>query len=291
MNSKSVKLSICCLTYNHQDFIAKCLDGFLMQKTDFDFEILIHEDASTDKTASIIRSYQEKYPGRIDCVFQTENQFFKINALTDILFKKAQGDYIAFCDGDDYWTDPYKLQKQVDFLDNNPDYVIHSGLIKRLEGDKLIDYSLPEESYQEEDFYFKSPLYACTVVFRNRLIDYALPKDVQFGDWLLFLDLTHQSGLKAFRSEEFLSVYRSHNEGFTKKIDSDKLDKLHNAQIALIESAVGGFKISLKIKKRLTSFYLYMLKKSMKELNIKLILKYFVKILHPKIISELLSRI
>ena len=85
------KVSICCQTYNHGSYIARCLDGFLMQKTDFKFEILIHEDASTDNTADVIRDYQKKYPNRIDCIFQTENQFHKINSLTEILFKKAKG--------------------------------------------------------------------------------------------------------------------------------------------------------------------------------------------------------
>ena len=117
-------VSICCMAYNHEKFIRQCLDGFVMQKTTFAFEILVHEDASTDNTASIVSEYESKFPHLFRCVYQTENQFKKQNTLVNILFKMAKGKYIALCEGDDYWTDPLKLQKQVDFLEANEDYTI-----------------------------------------------------------------------------------------------------------------------------------------------------------------------
>lgn len=119
--SSSIKLSICCLAYNHAKFIRQALDGFLMQKTNFPFEVLIHDDASTDGTADIIREYEAKYPDIIKPIYQTENQYSKGVDVSFINFLRIQGEYVALCEGDDYWTDPLKLQKQVDFLDNHPD--------------------------------------------------------------------------------------------------------------------------------------------------------------------------
>jgi len=108
-------VSICCITYNHEKYIAEALDSFLMQETDFPFEILIHEDASTDNTAKIIRSYENKYPSLIKPIYQTENQYskgIKINATFNL--PRAKGEYIALCEGDDFWTDKGKLQYQIE---------------------------------------------------------------------------------------------------------------------------------------------------------------------------------
>ncbi|MBE6708979.1 MAG: glycosyltransferase family 2 protein [Ruminococcaceae bacterium] len=112
-----VKVSVFCLAYNHEDYIRDCLDGFVMQKTNFKFEVLIHDDASTDKTADIIREYQNAYPDLIKPIYQTENQYSKgIKITKTYLLPAMNGEYIAFCEGDDYWTDPFKLQKQYDYM-------------------------------------------------------------------------------------------------------------------------------------------------------------------------------
>ena len=122
MNS-DVLVSICCITYNHAPYIRQCLDGFIMQKTNFKFEILIHDDASTDGTANIIREYEENYPNIFKPIYQTENQYSKgKNISATYNWPRAIGKYIAQCEGDDYWTDPLKLQRQVDFLEANPEY-------------------------------------------------------------------------------------------------------------------------------------------------------------------------
>lgn len=116
-------VSIRCTAYNHELYIAQALDGFLTQKTDFPFEVIIHDDASTDKTADIIRKYEEKYPKIIRPIYETENQYSKHDgSLNKIINKASGGKYIAICEGDDFWIDPYKLQKQVDFLENNPEF-------------------------------------------------------------------------------------------------------------------------------------------------------------------------
>ncbi|MBP1564495.1 MAG: glycosyltransferase [Oscillospiraceae bacterium] len=113
-------VSIKCLAYNHEKSISKCIDGFLMQETTFPFEIIIHDDASTDTTADIIRKYESKYPNIIKPIYQTENQYSKHNGvIRKMVNSKLNGKYIAFCEGDDCWTESYKLQMQVDYLEKH----------------------------------------------------------------------------------------------------------------------------------------------------------------------------
>jgi glycosyltransferase involved in cell wall biosynthesis len=117
-----IMVSICCLTYNQEEYIKDALEGFVNQKTTFPFEILIHDDASTDGTADIIRQYEARYPELIKPIYQTENQYSKNVAISfTIQYPRAKGKYIAMCEGDDYWTDPLKLQKQVDYMESHPD--------------------------------------------------------------------------------------------------------------------------------------------------------------------------
>jgi len=113
-------VSICCITYNHEPYIKDALDSFLSQSTEFSFEILIHDDASTDSTADIINEYQKLYPDIIKPIFQRENQYSKgIKVNPAFNFSRANGKYIALCEGDDYWVDNEKLQKQVAVLESN----------------------------------------------------------------------------------------------------------------------------------------------------------------------------
>lgn len=118
-------VSICCITYNHAPFIRKCLEGFLMQK-DVDYEILIHDDCSTDGTTEIVREYEAKHPDIIKPIYETENQYQKVgtSGIDMFNYRRAQGKYIAYCEGDDYWTNPLKLKKQVDFMEANPEYSV-----------------------------------------------------------------------------------------------------------------------------------------------------------------------
>lgn len=122
-NADKPLLSIRCTAYNHENFIAQALEGFLMQKTNFPFEIVVHDDASSDNTANIIREYEKKYPLIIKAIYETENQYSKHDgSLARIMNEATKGKYIAFCEGDDYWIDENKLQMQVDFLEANSEY-------------------------------------------------------------------------------------------------------------------------------------------------------------------------
>jgi len=116
-------VSISCITFNHAPYIRQCLDGLMMQKTSFSFELLIHDDASTDGTADIIKEYERKYPDTIKVIYEKENQWSKGRKGSSLFnFPRSSGKYIALCEGDDYWIDPLKLQKQVDFLENTNGY-------------------------------------------------------------------------------------------------------------------------------------------------------------------------
>lgn len=117
----SVLVSVICATYNHKDFIRQCLDGLVMQETSFEYEILVNDDASTDGTADIVREYAARYPAIVP-VLQSKNQYSQgIEISLGILYPMARGKYIAECEGDDYWTDPHKLQKQVDYMEAHPE--------------------------------------------------------------------------------------------------------------------------------------------------------------------------
>lgn len=120
---KDILVSVNCITYNHAAYIRQCLDGFLMQKTNFRYEVLVHDDASTDGTADIIREYADRYPDIILPYYQTENQYSRGKGFVGgaINRRRARGKYIASCEGDDYWTDPMKLQKQVEYMEEHPD--------------------------------------------------------------------------------------------------------------------------------------------------------------------------
>lgn len=132
--SQEIMVSIVCNAYNHERYIRQTLESFVMQKTDFPFEILVHDDASTDSTAQIIREFEEKYPELFVPIYQTVNQYSqKISILRTFQYPRARGKYIALCEGDDYWIDPLKLQKQVDAMERHPevDVSTHSAQVVR----------------------------------------------------------------------------------------------------------------------------------------------------------------
>ena len=128
MTKTTALVAIHCLVYNHEPYLRDCLEGFVMQQTNFPFVAIVHDDASTDGSAAIIREYEEKYPNIIKPIYEKENQWRK-GTLTKVMntaIEAIGAKYVAMCEGDDYWTDPLKLQKQVDFMEANPEYSITS---------------------------------------------------------------------------------------------------------------------------------------------------------------------
>lgn len=135
-------VSICCITYNHAPYIRQCLDGFFMQKTTFPIEIIINDDCSTDGTTDIIREYEAKFPDIIKPIYHGANEYSKgvRGMFATYCFPKAKGKYIALCEGDDYWIDPLKLQKQVNFMEANPEYSMCCSDAKIIADDKILDW-------------------------------------------------------------------------------------------------------------------------------------------------------
>lgn len=127
------------MAFNQEKYIRDALEGFVNQKTNFEYEVLVHDDASTDATASIIAEYAQKYPHIIKPILQKENQYSKgVVVIDTLLIPMAKGEYYAMCEGDDYWTDEYKLQKQVDFLDQHPEYsaCVHNSVMLEMQTQK-----------------------------------------------------------------------------------------------------------------------------------------------------------
>lgn len=119
---EKIMVSIVCNTFNQADYIAEALESFVMQRTNFSYEILVHDDASTDSTVQIIKTYEEKYPDLVKPIYQEVNQYSQdVNIDSVFQYSRAKGKYIAYCEGDDYWTDPLKLQKQFDLMEQHPE--------------------------------------------------------------------------------------------------------------------------------------------------------------------------
>lgn len=124
-----IKVSIITTTYNHGKYIRQALDSLVSQKTNFDYEIIVHDDASTDDTPAIIKEYFVKYPHLIIPLFEKENQYSKGKDFSSRIFEVARGKYIAYCEGDDFWVNENKLQMQYDIMENNPKLSIVVGRV------------------------------------------------------------------------------------------------------------------------------------------------------------------
>lgn len=152
MDKARVKVAICCFAYNQGKYIRQTLEGFVRQRTDFSFVALVHDDASTDATRKIISEYAAKYPDIILPMYEEQNQYSKKDGtLTRIMNDALQGinsQYIAFCEGDDFWTDPLKLQKQIDALENNPDCTISLCRVRTVDREgRELEMTIPHKGF------------------------------------------------------------------------------------------------------------------------------------------------
>lgn len=135
MEDRPIKVSVLCTAYQHEPYLRRTLESFVTQQTDFAFEVLVNDDASTDGSAAIIREYAELFPGIVRPFLQEKNLFSRgVNIYDAVFYPAARGEYLALCEGDDCWTDPQKLQRQVDFLDGHPDYsaCVHNTLAEQV---------------------------------------------------------------------------------------------------------------------------------------------------------------
>ena len=182
MNSEP-KVSIVCITYNHEQFIRQALESFVMQEADFDFEVIVSDDCSIDKTGEIIKEFEQAYPKIIKSVCQKKN-LGAISNFIDVL-SRVKSNYVALCEGDDYFTDPCKLQKQVDFLEANPDFSVCLHSVKAICEDKskedeilpLLEQRFKKNTLGLDDLLVHNFIYTNSVMYRWRF----LKKDINFS--------------------------------------------------------------------------------------------------------------
>lgn len=214
-----ILVSVYCLAYNHEKYIRSALEGFVTQKTDFAYEVFVHDDASTDGTADIIREYAEKYPEIIKPIYQTDNQYSKgVKITKTFILPIAKGKYIASCEGDDYWCDENKLQKQIDFLEAHPDYsaCVHNSIkINCLTGRRsLISKKKTDCDLRLDEIctLWNYLFQISSVVYRREYFD--LPSDFiarGFGDYSRYIYLALKGRIYYFK--DVMSTYRFCSQG------------------------------------------------------------------------------
>jgi glycosyltransferase involved in cell wall biosynthesis len=211
-------ISICCITYNHEKFIRDAIESFLMQKTDFPIEIIIRDDASTDVTADIIREFQSAHPDVIRVIYHAQNQYSLGKRAFPEVFKMARGKYIALCEGDDYWTDPLKLQKQVDFMEAHPECSIccHKTVRKYENSDKeagIFPEITGNHIYSREYMYQKDIIDTCSALFVNEHMNEMIKflEGFKLGDTPLWYFLCEHGKIGFL--DECMAVYRKHDAG------------------------------------------------------------------------------
>ena len=219
-----VKLSVAMTTYNHQKYIAQAIEGVLMQKTNFPFELIIGDDCSTDKTLEICLNYQNIHPTIIQIIQSKQNQGLRKNNIE--VWTKCKGKYIAYCEGDDFWTNPNKLQKQVDFLDSHNDFI---GVFHQTQ--MLYDDERPSTLFtpinQKKRLNFEENIErwvvaTCSLVFRNifksdqfkKYRDMLLSDEVFYSDRPLMAFLTKINDF--YYLSETMGVWRQHENNMTR---------------------------------------------------------------------------
>ncbi len=240
-------VSIQTLVYNHEPFLRECLEGIVTQQTDFPFEAIVHDDASTDKSAAIIREYAEKYPHIIKPIYQKENQYSKKNggirrAIAAVISPHSL--YRAYCEGDDFWTSPHKLQKQIDFMRVHPEYSMcfHNATVKYgvEETDEQTFSNIENRDYSGEEIFDRWIVPTASVLIRHDVLKTQLYKDAvqcphfAYGDILVFLTAASCGRVRGM--SDSMSVYRRHTQGMSMKAYHSNRKKhiIHNYWIGKI---------------------------------------------------------
>lgn len=227
-----------CITYNHGAYIKNALDGFIMQHTHFPFIVIVHDDASTDETTYILKEYANKYPDIIFPIIEPENLYSKQNGAISRIINAAcyatRAKYIAMCEGDDYWIDPYKLQKQVDFLESHPDYGMCYTKVKRYnqQNKKYIDVWGGANETMDK-LLIENTIPTLTAVFHKAIYDKYLTeihpskRGWLMGDYPIWLYFAQNSKIKFIN--ETTGVYRICTESASHSNDIEKIIRFNNS--------------------------------------------------------------
>ena len=256
MHPNTPFLAVYMITYNHEKYIGQAIESIVSQRTNFNYKLFIGDDCSTDNTSIICEEFMQRHPDKIELLVHKKNIGATANAKS--IYKKcidSNAKYIAMCEGDDYWTDPYKLQKQIDFLEANLDYAIHyTNACYVVESEnfvlnnknKLVLESIESKHIDQKLLLNQNIIITLTTVFRNPYKPY--PEwllDVKLGDWSLHI--INSLGGKIFYSNECTAVYRTHAKGIFSSLESSSQLLYYIETCKILESNLPEFKTQLKI--------------------------------------------
>jgi glycosyltransferase involved in cell wall biosynthesis len=214
------------ITYNHENYISEAIESVLKQQTDFKIEIVIGEDCSTDQTRYVISKIANSNPGKIKPLFRSKNLGIIANFQNTI--NNCTGKYIAICEGDDYWTDPLKLQKQVDFLETNPDFSGCAHQTNKIFDDKRKTACLFKENTKDiigiYDLLETRLFHTASFIYRAQITkDNSLPTNITAGDRALFLLVASKGKIKYF--DDVMGIYRKHSGGISTWVTCSMMEK------------------------------------------------------------------
>ena len=269
-------VSVLCHTYNQEEFVKDALNSFLIQETDFPIEIIVHDDASTDGTAKIIEQYVAEYPNIIKPIIQVENQFSQGIVPSKITYVEAKGKYIALCEGDDYWFDEQKLQRQVDSFEPDVSMVFHDSI--RVEGNVCIDSSYyangqkPILGYSPFEMVRGAKVPTASVLMLSDAIKNVERFNIINGDHYNWSVLARFG--RAIFINEPMSVYRHHAGGiWSARLVNDKIEAAIKSKKVIFEQAPKRFKFSALLGFNIMLFEFFSDWKSLNGVNKKLIVK------------------
>ncbi len=255
LQQKVPLVSIQCLVYNHEPYLRQCLDGFVMQKTNFPFEAIVHDDASTDGSTAIVREYAEKYPDIIKPIYETKNQYCKHDgSLRRIMDDAMHPDskYVAMCEGDDYWIGPDKLQLQVDFLESHPDYSMCCNLARVYDEslNTFVDVVPPDRSgrLKPDEIINRGGLFisTCSLLYRKHVKWPGYPEYCQkchVADYPLQIMCAMKGAVYCFDRQ--MSVYRINNPGSwssrQRSFDVDRLIRTRRSEVNMLKGFANDY--------------------------------------------------
>lgn len=253
-------VAIHCLVYNHEPYLRDCFEGFVMQQTNFPFVAIVHDDASTDGSAAIIREYEEKYPHIFKPIYEIENQYSKRDGSLDRIMDEAinatGAKYVAMCEGDDYWTDPLKLQKQVDFMEANPNYALCFHKVKTL---------IQDSRNIEEEFLVRNVLGTSTIldlakgnyihtlsvlyrIYPSVFERYSKIAPCLPGDYAMWILLAEKGEI--FKLDEVMGVYRQ-GSGIWSSSHSIRNDVAYLCTLSKLYATIGNEQAKMCLREQI----------------------------------------
>ena len=265
------EVSVCMITYGHEKYIREAIESVLMQECEFEVELIVVNDCSPDTTDTIVKDIIENHPRGNWIRYFKHDQNLGIGDNFKFALQECKGEYISICEGDDFWINSKKLQIQVDFLDQNQNFIIHSGnaIFKSSNpktNEKTVFKITEDYCFKLEDFLVNNNLCTCASTFRNLRINFPENfKQVTFKDWYLYVLLLQLSDKEAYRATEVYSTYRIHEGGVMKSLSNKKYFEEHIFQIKTIKTQIKYRQLLYSAKAVADSYFLGLYKIMIKE--------------------------